>query len=351
MAAVPSIESPMSDDLKSRDTVEPAPRSLEPEAPFVSGVRGADGNWIPVPTLADGNATWLPEAPTDGVIYGRRGSDETWRPLTVFINESLRGDGDGTSDTTPLGVAPASDIAPGILSVPDTSALTLTQVATIPPSRSVNMTLGLDTATGQDILDGTSDILPITPAALAEVLTGGWDVLDDRFVNVDGDTMTGGLTINADLYIDGHAAAPLIPTADEHLTNKLYVDSRITGTLTLIGTFNASTGQVTFSYASGIPNGPLPPADAGNLNQYVIVAVAGPPPIGPPETQIIQQVGDWWVSDGTTWLYLPIGGNPIAARNVALIPTAFGEDNVQTRWRRPRRRSNQDIASGIRPAT
>ena len=61
----------------------------------------------------------------------------------------------------------------------------------------------------------------------------------------------------------------------------------------------------------------------------MIVAVAGQPPIGPPETQIIQQVGDWWVSDGTDWLYLPIGGDTIAARNVALIPPAFGEDNVQ----------------------
>ena len=61
----------------------------------------------------------------------------------------------------------------------------------------------------------------------------------------------------------------------------------------------------------------------------MIVAVAGQPPIGPPETQIIQQVGDWWVSDGTVWLYLPIGGDTIAARNVALIPHAFGEDNVQ----------------------
>ena len=126
-----------------------------------------------------------------------------------------------------------------------------------------------------------------------------------------------------------HAAAPRLPANAEHLTNKEYVDNRITGALTLIGTFNASTGQVTFSYASGIPNGPLPPADPGNVNQYVIVAVAGLPPIGPPETQIIQNVGDWWVSDGTAWLYLPIGGDEIPAINVRLIPQAFGQDNVQ----------------------
>jgi hypothetical protein len=315
-------------DVKPPKAAEPAPRSLEPEAPFVSGVRGADGNWVPVPQLADANATYIPEAPADGVIYGRRGSDETWRPLTVLINETLEGDGDGVNE--PLGVAPAAEDAPGILSVPKTSALTLTQIATIPPARSVNMTLGLDTASGQDVLDGIDDIHPITPAALHEALTGGWDVLDDRFVNVDGDTMTADLTIETDLHVEGYAFAPLAPTDDEHLVNKRYVDTRVTGTLTLIGTFDASTGQVTFSYASGVPNGPLPPADASNLNEYVIVSLAGLPPIGPPETQIICQVGDWWVSDGTEWLYLPIGGTQTAAINVTLIPAVFGADNVQT---------------------
>ena len=155
----------MSDDVKTRDTVEPAPRSLEPESPFISGVRGADRNFIPVPALTDANVTWIPEAPTDGRLYGRKGDDETWRPLTVFINESLEGDGDGTTDLTPLGVAPASNIAPGILSVPDGSALTLIQIATIPPSRSVNMQLGMDTASGADVIAGIDDIHPITPAA------------------------------------------------------------------------------------------------------------------------------------------------------------------------------------------
>ena len=61
------------------------------------------------------------------------------------------------------------------------------------------------------MLDGTDDIHPITPAALAEALTGGWDVLDDRFVNVDGDAMTGDLTVDADLFITGAAAAGVYP--------------------------------------------------------------------------------------------------------------------------------------------
>jgi hypothetical protein len=310
-------------------TTDVKPRSLTPEAPFISGVRGGDDNFVPVPGLVDANETYIPEAPEDGRLYGRRGADQTWRPLTVFINESLEGDGDGTSDTTPLGVAPASDIAPGILSVPGGSALTLVQIATIPPSRSVNMTLGMDVASGQDVLDGVDDVHPITPAALADALRQGLPQIDARYVETAGDTMSGDLTVETDLHVEGHAFGPLIPTADEHLANKLYVDSHISGTLTLIGTFDASTGQVTFSYASGVPNGPLPPADATNENQYVIVSVAGLPPIGPPETQIICRVGDWWVSDGTEWLYLPIGGDTIAAINVSLIPQAFGEDNVQ----------------------
>ena len=115
----------------------------------------------------------------------------------------------------------------------------------------------------------------------------------------------------------------------EHLTNKEYVDGRITGLLTLVWVFNASTGQVTFSTASGVPNGPLPDAGPTNENWYVIVAVAGQPPIGPPETQIIQNVGDWWVSDGAQWLYLPFRRGEHDGAQRRLAPDVFGADNVQ----------------------
>ena len=64
------------------------------------------------------------------------------------------------------------------------------------------MTLGMDVASGQDVLDGTDDIHPITPAALAEALTGGLgDARRPLRRNVAGDTMTGDLTVETDLFI------------------------------------------------------------------------------------------------------------------------------------------------------
>ena len=92
----------MTTDVKPPKGAEPAPRSLTPEAPFVSGVRGADGNWIPVPQLTDANASFVVEAPTDGVTYGRRGSDETWQPVS-------------DAALVPIGDAPPLNPAPGQL--------------------------------------------------------------------------------------------------------------------------------------------------------------------------------------------------------------------------------------------
>ena len=124
--------------------------------------------------------------------------------------------------------------------------------------------------------------------------------------------------------------APLAPTADEHLTNKLYVDSRITGTLILIGTFNAATGQVTFSYASGIPNGPLPPAGPGEPQPVCdrrrrrgAAHRAARDADHPASRRLVGERRD------DLALFADRRRHTIAARNVALIPNAFGEDNVQ----------------------
>ena len=89
------------DDETTEASNRPRAR-LSPRRRSFQACAAADRNFIPVPTLVDAN-TLVPEAPEDGVIYGRRGSDQTWRPLTVTVNETLEGDGDGL--TAPLGVA------------------------------------------------------------------------------------------------------------------------------------------------------------------------------------------------------------------------------------------------------
>ena len=349
------------------------PRDAEPvpDQDGVFGVRGFDSRFVPVPTTADANVAFVPEAPRDGGVYGRNGQTGVWQPVTggaIFIGPMpppnpvpgtlwWRNDPDGDlfiyydDGVTEAWVqaSPGGGGAPSpsgfrgpwqvATNVPDLTAITpedgWTWLAQTPDHRFAETAdATIPGIGGQTIWNGW--IVEWVEAAQAYAAYDSSTLnLDDvnaiaaNYVLKSGDVMTGGLTIDDDLFVTGHATNPTIPSNPEHLTNKEYVDGRITGLLTLVGVFNASTGQVTFSTASGVPNGPLPDAGPTNENWYVIVAVAGQPPIGPPETQIIQNVGDWWVSDGAQWLYLPFGGASTTARNVSLIPSVFGADNVQ----------------------
>ncbi len=69
----------------------------------------------------------------------------------------------------------------------------------------------------QDFHMGATVSNRMTAGALMSIFSYTWSKqeADDRFVNVDGDTMTGELSI------------PLVPTAPEHATSKSYVDTQI----------------------------------------------------------------------------------------------------------------------------
>jgi hypothetical protein len=119
------------------------------------------------------------------------------------------------------------------------------------------------------------------------------------------------------------------PLDDMQAANKLYVDQSVTGALQYIGSFDASTGLTDFTSASGIPDGQLPAASVAGDNHYVIVSTAGTPSVGPPETQVPANSGDWWMSDGNQWNLLPVGTPDLAASNIGLAPMAFGASTVQ----------------------
>jgi hypothetical protein len=123
------------------------------------------------------------------------------------------------------------------------------------------------------------------------------------------------------------------PSVPSQATTKNYVDLLVTGAQQFIGSFNAATGQAVFTTASGVtPNpGPLPPGLQIGANCYVIVEVSGTPTVGPPETQVQVEVGDWWISDGSAWSLLAVGSpSAVLASNVGLAPSAFGASDVQT---------------------
>ncbi len=87
----------------------------------------------------------------------------------------------------------------------------------------------------------------------------------------------------------------------------------ISNNLTFAGTIDASTGNMTNVSAEGLAAGfsvgsPLPAAAAGNAEYFAIVTVEGTmtPPGG--SAQLCHQ-GDWWLSDGSSWIFLDIGYN------------------------------------------
>jgi hypothetical protein len=91
----------------------------------------------------------------------------------------------------------------------------------------------------------------------------------------------------------------------------------ISNNLTLVGTVDGSAGLVATVTAEGTLKGftvgsALPAPSATNAECFVIVTTAGTmTPTGGVSTTVNQ--GDWWVSDGSTWIYYPVGFDPTYA--------------------------------------
>lgn len=142
--------------------------------------------------------------------------------------------------------------------------------------------------------------------------------LDADVVHLAGDTMTGPLVLSAD------------PTDPLGAATKQYVDVLVTGAALLVGIINATTGICDFIPASGLTDGPLPPANTVGSGHYVICSVAGTLPAGE-GVGLVLIVGDWLISDGATWLVLATGSSVATAPQVAMVPEIIsGAANVQT---------------------
>ena len=106
-------------------------------------------------------------------------------------------------------------------------------------------------------------------------------------------------------------------TAAKNLQDQIDAIS-LASNVTLAGTLDAASGLVTSVTTQGTAAGfvsgsPLPAAALGNADYYVIVDNDGsynPPGGGGPYTA---EVGDWFLSDGTTWQFLGVGNRPAYA--------------------------------------
>jgi hypothetical protein len=339
--------------------------SQEPGVDFVLG-SGANTIVFPTPPAADVHSftVFLGNAMVPGNVVTHDGSligDGTvGNPLGVFFTEA---------DATAKFVEVAGDTMTGQLNADGGIVVGATASIVMSGAPIVNL---MDPVNPQDA----------TTKIYVDDLT---DALETAKVDRAGDTMTGALTMPAmavdvggasiwtfttsgggsanfalfrnspsgvyldvPLIIDNPAAggagdavfnfggAVLLdrePTQASQATTKNYVDLLVTGAQQFIGSFDASTGQATFTTHSGVtPNpGPLPPGLQIGANCYVIVDTSGTPPVGPPETQVQAEVGDWWISNGVAWSLLSVGSpSAVLGSNVGLAPSAFGASNVQT---------------------
>lgn len=266
--------------------------------------------WVGVPTTIDstgrrllisgggggGGGVTIPDAPTDGQIYGRNGEAETWVPVLPISGGTLTGNLLlNNVANLPLEAVPLEQVG---------QLLGFPVQATAPTSPNLD-DLWFNTNTGQLLYwNGSAWVVP--PKA--------------GFLSLSGGTMTG------NLILDG---PPSNASDPNQAATRGYVDDFITGAMQFIGTINAATGAVTYTESSGITSTNLV-APSTVKDSYVICAVSGTIPAGSPYLGgTAMQVGDWAISDGTDWFVILVSGQEVLAQNVAVSPIVFGASNVQ----------------------
>jgi hypothetical protein len=154
-----------------------------------------------------------------------------------------------------------------------------------------------------------------------------------RVVAVAGDTMTGPLTLPA-----------VNPVADNEASRKLYVDETaaalqlqidtLAAGLIYVGAYDVLLDEAIWTLASGLVDGPLPPADAPGIEAgfYLICTSTGTGTGNAPP--VILRAGDQLISGGptggTAWNVLPVGGQASTTADlVALNPVIPPWNNVQ----------------------
>lgn len=269
--------------------------------------------WVGVPTNIDptgrrmivsgtggGGGAGIPEAPTDGQIYGRNGETELWAPVLPLAGGQMAGmlvlNGNATAS---MDAVPLSQVQ---------SLLGISSSGPTAPTNPVVGELWYNTNTGQLMVwNGTA-----------------WVPQDMGFLPLTGGQMTG------NLILDGPPSEAGNPN---QAATRGYVDGHITGSMQFIGTMNAPTGGVTYTAASGIgtPNVPMSLVNPATVkDSYVICAVSGTIPASSPYLAgTALQVGDWVISDGTQWYTIQVSGEEVLAENVAVAPTVLSADNVQ----------------------
>ena len=154
------------------------------------------------------------------------------------------------------------------------------------------------------------------------------------------------LTAGPGAALTGQLYLPHVtPTVAEMATAKFYVDAAdqnlqaqisavVSGNLVFYGQLDVANDVVHYKYTIDIPDSPMPPPTAVPKGGYIIVTTGGIPPTGtnipplPPGTpQYVR--GDWFISDGEIWIFLPTGLVYFTADAIEVDPPIQGTVNVQ----------------------
>jgi hypothetical protein len=122
-------------------------------------------------------------------------------------------------------------------------------------------------------------------------------------------------------------------TANQGYLLQQQINALVASGLTLAGTYDANTGFVISPTAAGTAAGfttgaVLPAPSTGNTNYFVIVEVPG---TNGPNSPTLASVGDWFLSDGSAWVYLNVGYDvPSASTTTAGIVRLATTTETQT---------------------
>ena len=127
---------------------------------------------------------------------------------------------------------------------------------TLEVSGTLDMTDGIISNVADPVADGDAVNKGFMDGAIADALLDGSGAISDVFVNIDGDTMTGDLSIDADLSVTGTASLPAIEQVDNININAGTV-KWITGAGEPEAVVSASVGSIYANTAASPGDGTL----------------------------------------------------------------------------------------------
>jgi hypothetical protein len=251
-----------------------------------------------------------------------------------------------------LSVGAASTVAPGVVQLSDsTSSTSITLAAT---AKSVKLTydqafIAVNTAnaaslTANAAIGAVNSALPLAGGTMTGIINFAAGQTFPGTVIPDATTASKGVVqVGANIQVAGGVISVLnadtsqsgvvqlnnttnststteaLTAAQGKILQEQITNLAVSSNITLGGTYDANTGLVDSVTAQGTTAGlvvgsPLPAPDSVNAEVFVIVDVQGS---SGPNAPTVSHVGDWFLSDGTTWQFLNVGFQPGQATTVS----------------------------------